>query len=92
MLTLRVRSSLQQERRHVTLSFDGMAISLYTISHAMQPLRPLRTLSSLLNDSRYFWTLAFLVIVGDACLTQLIVQVIPCEMQVCYSEGKIHPS
>ena len=43
-----------------------------------------RALSSLLNDPPYFWTLAFLVIIGDACLTQLIVKVIPCKMHVCY--------
>ncbi|RDB24043.1 putative Dol-P-Man:Man(5)GlcNAc(2)-PP-Dol alpha-1,3-mannosyltransferase [Hypsizygus marmoreus] len=39
--------------------------------------RPVQAVTSILTDPNYFWTLAFLVILGDAVLTELIIRFIP---------------
>lgn len=35
-------------------------------------------INALLTDSRYFVTLAALIIIGDAVLTQLVIRFVPC--------------
>ena len=39
---------------------------------------PVRSLRLVLTDPRYFWLVAALVVIGDACLTALIVRFVPC--------------
>lgn len=39
----------------------------------------IRYLTSLLTDVRYFTTLAILIVLGDAVLTQLIIRFVPCQ-------------
>ena len=44
---------------------------------SLSPRGPVGAIISLLTDTRYFWSLALLVIIGDALLTQVIIQVVP---------------
>jgi alpha-1,3-mannosyltransferase len=59
----------------LTITFSRMArnTSMLTIIHNVLGL-----VKSLLFDPRYFWSLATLVIIGDAVLTELIIKAIPC--------------
>lgn len=43
------------------------------------PKNILQWLFALFTDPRYFWVLAFLVIIGDTVLTELILRVVSCE-------------
>ena len=40
--------------------------------------RPVASVSLLVNDKRYFWHLATLVIIGDIVLTQLVIFFVSC--------------
>lgn len=44
----------------------------------------LRGVLALLNDPKYFWQLASLLIIGDAVLTQLIIRLISCASCSCW--------
>jgi len=46
---------------------DGLSLS-----------RPVASVKLLLNDKRYFWHLATLVIIADIVLTQLVIHFVPC--------------
>lgn len=62
------------KERSLECKFPRMARNTSTAIHNVFGLA-----RSLLFDQRYFWTLAVLVIIGDAVLTELIIRVIPCK-------------
>jgi hypothetical protein len=66
------------------------------VNDTLDVTQPLRILKLLFTRPQYFWLVAFLVLIGDAALCQLIIRFIPCESlkgRICdVATSKLAPS
>lgn len=74
----------RRQRTTATMSSSSPPPSLLAVRSVGELVR---YAIALLTDPRYFSTLACLVLLGDAVLTQLVIRFVPCKYLVCWSHA-----